>query len=188
MNTPAHMIFGAAAFARPGRSGLTAAALLGSFAPDLSLYLLAGGSILLLGIPAQQVFGTLYYSDAWQAIFAVDNSIVLWGLLLAVALWARSAWAIAFAGAAILHLLFDFPLHSHDARMHFWPLTDWKFHSPISYWEGRSGAIWGAVETMLVVGLTLWLIWRDFTLPWRLTFGAIAILQLAPALVWGLML
>ena len=31
--------------------------------------------------------------------------------------------------------------------MHFWPITDWKFHSPVSYWDtGRGGDIVGLVE------------------------------------------
>ncbi|QFU09049.1 hypothetical protein PARPLA_01816 [Rhodobacteraceae bacterium THAF1] len=186
MNTPAHLIMGAAAFGRPGQNTVIAAALAGGFAPDLSLYLMAGVALFVMSIPAEQVFGTLYYSDTWQTVFGIDNSFVLWGIGLAIAVWAGSRWAVAFTGAALLHLIFDFPLHSHDARMHFWPVTDWKFHSPISYWEGRSGEVWSLIETGLVVVMSVWLIWRDFSLPWRLTFGALAIAQLAPFLIWRL--
>ena len=45
MNTPAHLLFGVAAFGKPDRRGVTAAALGGSLIPDLSLYLHGRGYI-----------------------------------------------------------------------------------------------------------------------------------------------
>ncbi len=68
-----------------------------------------------------------------KAGFSDASSFILWGGLLAVAL--RRGWSvlIAFAGAGLLHLALDFPLHTHDARMHFWPLSTWVFESTLSY-------------------------------------------------------
>ena len=123
MNTPAHLIFAAAAFGKPDVRRVTIAALIGGFLPDLSLYLLAGYSMFILDITPQRVFDELYFSDAWQQVFAIDNSFILWGIGLAAALYWRRAWAVALCGGALLHLAFDFPLHSEDARMHFWPLV-----------------------------------------------------------------
>lgn len=137
MNTPAHLILGAAAFGKPGNMRVTVAAVLGSLAPDISLYAMVSWSIFVAGIDPNVVFGEFYYSSTWQQVFAVDNSFVLWGLGLGFALWAARPVFIAFAGAGLLHLVFDFPLHNHDARMHFWPLTDWVFVSPLSYWDSR---------------------------------------------------
>ena len=160
MNTPAHLIFGLAAFGRPGRRRVTAAAVAGGLAPDLSLYLMAGVSIWVMGIPARTVFRELYYSDAWQAVFAVDNSFPVWGLLLAIGLWRGWPALRAFAGAGLLHLAFDLPLHTHDARRHFWPLSDWRFESPVSYWDRAAHA--GIVAPLelgasaLLTGVILW--------------------------------
>ncbi len=131
---------GVAAFGKPEVRNTTLAALAGGFAPDFSLYAMAMVSMWVLGIEPNVVFGQLYYSDAWQQVFAIDNSFVFWGAGLCVALWAGSKVWTAFAGAGLLHLIFDFPLHTHDARMHFWPITDWKFISPFSYWDGRAHA------------------------------------------------
>ena len=166
MNTPAHLIFGVAAFGRPEIPRTTLAALLGAFAPDLSLYVMASVSIWYLGISPQHVFDVLYYSDEWQQVFAVDNSFILWGAALAAAAWARSKIWIAFTGAALLHLAFDFPLHTHDARMHFWPLTTWKFESPVSYWDNRAfaGTV-GIVVLGLVAALGV-LIFRRYRSWW----------------------
>lgn len=186
MNTPAHLIFGAAAFGRPGDRRVTLAALAGGLAPDVSLYLMAGTALILGHAPAQ-VFGTFYHSDAWQQVFAVDNSFVLWGLAAAVAVGARSGWAVAFTGAALLHLAFDFPLHADDARMHFWPLSDWVFRSPVSYWDGARGGGWvGPVEQAATLGITILLLVRFRSLAWRAVFAGIAVLELAPLILWGL--
>lgn len=187
MNTPAHLIMGAAAFGRPDARAVTWWALAGGFAPDVSLYVMAGVSLFVLGLSPQLVFDELYYSDMWQQVFAVDNSFILWGIGLGLALWRKVAWAVAFCGAALLHIAFDFPLHNHDARMHFWPLTDWKFISPISYWEGaRGGDIVGAIEVALVAVLGVYLL-RRFKDVWlRITFAVLALMQVVPFLVWRL--
>lgn len=160
MNTPAHLLIGAAVFGRPGTSRIIGAALLGAMIPDLSLYLMAGVSLFILQISPQVVFRELYYSDAWQMVFAIDNSFFVWLGLLSFAIWQRSKWAIALTGAALLHLALDFPLHHDDGRSHFWPATRWIFESPVSYWDRNHGAQWVApVEGILAVvaAIVLWL-------------------------------
>ncbi|EAR49605.1 cobyric acid synthase [Oceanicola granulosus HTCC2516] len=187
MNTPAHIIFGAAAFARPGRPWVSAAAVLGGLLPDLSLYLLAGWHLLWLATPPEVVFGELYFSDGWTRLFRIDNSIVLWSIGLALGLWRRNAVVVALAGAALLHLALDLPLHHDDGRPHFWPLTDWVFVSPLSYWDPRHhGGHVGPVETLASLALCV-VLWRRFAGLWpRLAVVAAALSQLAPLVLWAL--
>ena len=67
----------------------------------------------------------------------------------------------------LLHLAFDFPLHTHDARMHFWPLSDWVFESPVSYWDSRAhaGAVAPVALTMSVgAGVYLWVRHKTWTI------------------------
>lgn len=180
MNTPAHLLIGAAAFGRGAPRHVAAAAMLGALMPDLSLYLLAGTSLYLLKIPPQVVFDELYFSDAWQTVFAIDNSFLIWGALLAVALWRRSKWGVALTGAALLHLCLDFPLHHDDGRPHFWPLSDWVFESPYSYWDRRQGAMQIApLETVAAVVSAI-ILWRQRL---GLVFGLVTALLLA-AEIW----
>lgn len=188
MNTPAHLIFGLAAFGRPGRPALSAAALAGALVPDASLYLLAGFE-LARGTPARTVFGELYRSDLWQGVFAIDNSVPLWAALLAVALVLRRGWLAAFSGAALLHLALDLPLHNDDARRHFWPLTDWVFASPVSYWDPAHHArIAAPLETAITLGLCA-LIWVRHAGEWGIRSVAVLLgaAQLAPAILWAAM-
>lgn len=153
----------AAIFAKPTHRKVTAAALLGGFIPDFSLYFMFFWHRFVLNTSTNEIFDSLYYSDYWQKIFAIDNSFIVWGLLLALALWARSKWLIALTGAAFLHLICDFPLHVDDARAHFWPFTMWKFESPISYWDdNHHGGIVSVLEILMVCVL-LGILWRRFT-------------------------
>ena len=170
---------GMAAFGRPGRAGVTAAALLGALLPDLSLYLLVGWEIALMRTPPETVFGELYHSAGWQAVFAVDNSIPLWGAVLAFG--RRRPWVVALAGAALLHLGFDLMLHADDGRRHFWPLTDWVFASPVSYWDPRHhGRIVGPMEAALTLGLAVHVWVRHRARAARAIVVALAVLEAAP--------
>lgn len=187
MNTPAHLIMGAAVFGKPDRDRVTRAALIGAVMPDLSLYLMGGWALYVQGQSPDVVFNVLYFSDAWQQVFAIDNSLVLWGVALGLALWRRSDWGVALCSAALLHIAIDLPLHNEDARMHFWPLTDWKFYSPVSYWDSDSGGqIVGIIELALVLALTVYLFRRFRSLIWRGIFLFLAALQVVPFFAWYL--
>jgi hypothetical protein len=188
MNTPAHLIFGLAAFGNPNKRAVTAAALAGAFIPDFSLYALAGWELLVQGTDPQIVFGQMYYSESWQAIFRIDNSFILWGVLLVIGLMARSGVVIALCGAALIHLALDFPLHNDDARAHFWPLTNWKFISPVSYWDPKYyGHIVGPIEVAMVLGASIYA-WRRFkTRTMRALILVLAIIEAAPLILFRLM-
>ncbi len=174
MNTPAHLLVGLAICGRRDRPGTGRLAAVGSLLPDLSLYLMAGVSLFVLQIPPERVFGELYFSPAWQSVFAMDNSFILWGLAFLAALIMRNTLAIAMTGAGLLHLATDFPLHHDDARQHFWPLGDWVFESPISYWDSHHHAALVAPITLLAALISAAMIWRRWP-DWRLRFGVVVL-------------
>ena len=162
MNTPTHLIMAAVLFAKPEQRKVTKAALLGGFVPDFSLYFMFFWHQFIIRTPTKTIFDELYFSDYWQKIFAIDNSFIVWGILLGLALFLTSGWMIAMSGAALVHLLCDFPLHVDDARAHFWPLTMWKFQSPISYWDiNHHGSIVSTLE-ILLVSVMLGVLWKRF--------------------------
>jgi hypothetical protein len=188
MNTPAHLIFGLTAFAKAGRPAVIGAALAGALIPDLSLYLMAGWHLQVLGTPPNVVFGQLYFSDAWQSIFRIDNSIILWGIAFALGALYRSPVVIALCGAALLHLGFDFLLHNDDGRAHFWPLSNWVFQSPVSYWDpDHYGTIVGALEVAASL-LCCALLWRRFTGRWmRGLIVVLGLTEFAPFIMFAMM-
>lgn len=188
MNTPAHLIFGLTAFGLPERKAVTAAALAGAMIPDLSLYLMVGWHMRVLETPPQVIFGELYFSDAWQSVFRVDNSMVLWGIALVLGVMARSQVVVALCGAALLHLVLDFGLHHDDGRAHFWPITDWIFASPVSYWDrNHYGGIVGPIEVFVSLACCVWL-WHRYTGWWmRGLIGVLAGLEFVPLVLFTLM-
>ncbi len=188
MNTPAHLLLGAAIFSKPEQPKTNLAALIGALLPDLSLYLLVAWNIYVLGISPEEVFGSYYFSDSWQRIFAIDNSFILWGGLFAVALWIKRDWLIALSGSGLIHVATDFLLHNDDARRHFWPLSDWVFYSPVSYWDrDHFGNYVGPLEALLCLGLIV-ILWRRFHSFWVRGILVVAgVLQIVPHVAFFLM-
>ena len=162
MQTPTHLLIAAAVLARQGANQRNRLVLAGALAPDAFLFGVWGWSKM-VGIPEGTLWREVYWTAPVQWGQAFSNSIPLFAALLAVALWRHWRLAAVFAGAALIHLLCDFPVHGSDAHQHFQPLTDWRFHSPISYWErDRFGLVVGAMEAVLAIGLMM-ILWRRFT-------------------------
>ncbi len=188
MNTPAHVIFGLTAFGKADQKAVTSAAIFGALLPDLSLYLMAGVHLFLMGTSPEVVFGELYFSDAWQNIFRIDNSIILWGIAFVLSLATRSPVLVALCGAVLLHLILDFGFHHDDGRAHFWPLTDWVFASPVSYWDpNHFGLIVGPLEVVIVLICCL-VLWRRFTGRWmRSLVVVVGLMEVVPVVAFSVM-
>ncbi len=132
---------------------INAAALAGGFLPDAFLFAVWGVSRL-AGVPESDLWTRVYWSDGVQFGQAISNSFPLFALVLAGALTLGSRAAAVFAGAALIHLVCDFLLHAKDAHQHFWPFSDWRFESPISYWDpAHFGAVVAAIEAALALAL-----------------------------------
>jgi len=185
MNTPAHLILGLTAFGKAGRPAVTGAALVGALLPDASLYLLAGTHLFVLGTEPDVVFGQLYFSDSWQTIFSIDNSIILWGIALIIGLLLKAPVLFACSGAAMLHLVLDFALHHDDGRAHFWPISDWIFQSPVSYWDpAHYGGVVAPIELVIALACCV-LLWRRYASRWmRALIASLAAAQTLPVIAW----
>ena len=80
----------------------------------------------------------------------------------------------------------DFFLHNEDARRQFWPLSDYVFRSPVSYWDpARYGQIVAPIEVALVLVLTLLLLWRQRRMWERGLILVAATIQILPIIVTG---
>ena len=56
----------------------------------------------------------------------------------------------------------DFPVHADDAYRHFWPISDWRYHSKFSYWDGDYPAVWvSRFESVLALGCVA-VLWQRF--------------------------
>ncbi len=175
MNTPTHLLIGAAILARPRGNTETHTpeppwrnweVVLGALAPDAALFVMFAWMRWVVGVSEETLWDEVYWRDGWQSLFAMGNSFPVYVTLLAIAWFNRSyLWGrvlSVFALAALLHLAFDLPFHHDDAHRHFWPVSDWRFRSPLSYWNpAHHGDVVGIVEAVLAIGLIV-LLWRRF--------------------------
>ncbi len=137
MTTPAHVVAGLLAFSRKTTPSYTIAAVAGSLAPDAPMFLFYGLHKLVLGTPENVLWGVAYFEPRWQGFFDLFNSVPLIALAALGAAVAGRAAMLAALGAMALHVAMDLPVHHDDAHRHFFPFSDWRFASPVSYWDPR---------------------------------------------------
>ena len=190
MNTQTHVLLAAAILAKPDAPARNTAVIAGALVPDLAIYTLFVWSKI-AGVPERLVWNTLYYQPPWSTAVTVGNAAPLYLLLLLAALllaryWRPALLAAFFAGAALIHLAADFPVHVDDAHAHLWPLTDWRFRAPVSYWHpDHHGRLFALFEIGLGVVLTV-LLWRRFHAFWvRGLLIAAGLAYLGPPLYFG---
>lgn len=187
MNTQTHLLLASALLARPGSQNRlrNTAVITGALLPDAAIFVMFGWSKL-VGAPESEVWSSWYFNPPWLTVIDWMNSLPLFGAILLVALLLPkhppglktvSSLLLLFALAAITHLLGDLPLHVDDGHAHFVPLSEWRFVSPVSYWDPRHyGNIVSLLELALGVVLIV-ILWRRFrTRPVRalLLFAVVA--------------
>lgn len=146
------MLTAATLLTRKDKPLRNSAVLLGSLLPDLSIFILFGWARA-NGIPQYEIWRTIYWQEPWQTLSAISNSVPIWLAVLMLALFGRSKLVVAAAAAVLIHIALDFPVHAGDAHKHFWPLTNWRFHSPLSYWDpGHHSRYVMLAELMLCIG------------------------------------
>lgn len=165
MNTPAHSILNLAILGRRQPPSFTWPILMGSWLPDLALFLFYGWAKW-SRIPETQIWQETYYDPAWQDVFAIGNSIPLALLGLSLLLWRQRPGGAAFFASVLLHHLTDLPLHHDDAHRHFWPLSSYRFISPVSYWDREHWGVYGALIEVVLIVLASIVLWRRSRARW----------------------
>lgn len=167
MNSQTHLIMGAALFGKP-LPRLAWAGAAGGIVPDLPMYVIVGG-LRLQGYSLDRIFSEFYWKDFWQIANAIGHNFLLWGCLTIVSAWiiARRRMSVgtdtggggagmtfAFSASALAHSVIDFLCHRDDGHMHFWPLSDWRFRSPVSYWDpNHYGTQFSIFEAVLGIAI-----------------------------------
>lgn len=181
MNSPTHSLIALAILAKPGQTKRNWAVFLGSLIPDLFIYVCWLWLTLVDKQPQNKIWNEIYFDAPMQLTASIFNSVPLYAALAICAyFFVTSKWRIpilCFGLAALIHIAFDFPVHAHDAYAHFWPFSDWKFHSPVSYYEADHHAGWvSLIETILAL-TSIVVLWRRFPKNWvRFILGFFAVL------------
>lgn len=162
MNTPAHMMLNLGLLGRRQTPTHQVAVLVGAALSDMPIFVFYLWEKAWRAVP-ESVIWEHYFDARWQMAFDLFHSFpvaILGGVL---SLLAKSKGVALFWASMVLHSLGDFPLHHDDAHRHFFPLWNWRFLSPVSYWDPRFyGEIFTIFEILMVLVVGLW-IWRGAT-------------------------
>ena len=68
----------------------------------------------------------------------------------------------------MLHAFGDLPVHHDDGHCHFFPFSEWRFASPVSYWDPHHYGNWfGLLEIGAVIAASWYMIRQSAVLrPW----------------------
>lgn len=170
MISTTHTFLALALFTRKGQPVRNRSVFLGSIVPDSFIYVAWVILTVFMGVSQERIWGDIYFDDPMQIIASIFNSIPIYLGLLAFGFFKRQKiWGMAlmfFALAALSHIALDFPVHNHDAYAHFWPLSDWRFYSPISYYEKHlHGNTVGVIDASIAIISSL-VLWRRFSAIW----------------------
>ncbi len=176
MQTQTHALLALALFAKSEQTARNWAVFAGAMATDAFIYIGFLWYVGISGQSAQDFFSGTYFDSLMQFWSALSNSLPLYALLAGLGFALRQhrlgALLLFFALAAFTQSAIDLPVHADDAHRHFWPLTDWRFISPLSYWDpAHYGRIIGPLDALLGMICALFL-WRRFPKRWvRILLG-----------------
>ncbi|MEO1591115.1 MAG: hypothetical protein AAFU71_07465 [Cyanobacteria bacterium J06632_22] len=165
MNTPTHAILNLALLGKKSRPGWNSPIIWGGLIPDLAMFVFFGWATLGTDMTSSQIWNEAYYQPFWQDIFDFWNSIPLALLGVGIGLWLRRRKRFRQLGTLLavccasvfLHCLVDLPTHAEDAHRHFWPLSNYRFESPLSYWDpAKGGRFFAVFELGLALGLSVY--------------------------------
>ncbi|HHG89052.1 MAG TPA: hypothetical protein ENJ90_01055 [Devosia sp.] len=188
MLTSSHILVGAVVASRPVmRWWQILLAWAGGFAPDASIFAMVVYSRLFNGpgVDLWSNYDGLYWQEPWQTYSAISSSFPLWSLVM-VAGFALLRYSerfkslglavLIFTAGYFLHITADFFTHADDAYAQFWPFSDWRFYSPVSYWQPQYyGRIFGIVEMIAGIGIVAYLIYRFRQWPVRVAAALMVI-------------
>lgn len=168
MITPSHVIYSWAA-ARwlddhhaASTHRRTTPFLLGAIAPDIPIYIFFIVYSLLLNYSGAILWNDMYFNSSWSIVFTLSHSLLVWPALATLGWYLKRTWLRYVSISAILHIGVDFLVHTSDAYQHFWPLTDWRFISPVSYWNETEYSAWVTAADSSLVLLVLTYLWYSY--------------------------
>ena len=186
MNTPAHALINLCILKRDGSHRRSFSIVTGAIIPDAVMFVFYAWH-LLIGTAEMQIWSVEYYRPFWQSIIDLFNSIPLIAIGLLICWKAQRPLLFAFFASMLLHTLGDMPLHHEDAHRHFFPFADWRFISPVSYWDPEHhGQLMSQIEFIAVLAGSVYLYLKHpSTRYWVVGLGAVYLAYWAyVVLVW----
>jgi len=182
MISTTHTLLALAVFTRKGDKVRNRSVFWGSVIPDAFIYIAWVILTFFMKVPQSTIWNDIYFDEPMQTFASIFNSIPIYIALLGIGYHYRSAVLgkalMFFSLAALSHISLDFPVHNHDAYAHFWPVSDWRFFSPISYYEEHlHGRTVGMIDLAIGIVASLF-VWKRFDKIWvRSVLGLLILLM-----------
>lgn len=191
MNSPTHSLLALALLSKQGHTKRNWAIFIGSFIPDIAIYIWAPYQKFVNGVSGSEMWNKLYFEAPMQNLIAYFNSFPIYGLVAMIGYVGRAKlWGqllLVFALSALLHIATDMPVHGHDAYRHFWPLSDWRFYSSISYYEPELHGQWVSLVEIIIAFMCIFVLWKRFPKLWvKIILGILAVLYVLMQLAFRL--
>lgn len=183
MQTPAHLALSLLVWPKENRWVDAIAVTVGAVIPDISMFFFYGYQKA-IGSTEREIWGKLYFEPQWQYFFDVFNSIPAAILLFVVFRWLNVRWGQLLVASAGLHMICDLPLHHDDGHRHFLPISNWRFESPVSYWDpNHYGHIFAVVELVCAIGALIYVSRKGTRATGRIAMGTLVVYGVCIALL-----
>ncbi len=176
MTTQSHVILNIAFLSKRGKPYLHSYAFLGAVIPDIPIFIFFAVETFIFQTSQRDMWGSRYFMEAWQNFFDVFNAVPLILILLGIGYYLmHSERVTVVAWSMLIHCAFDFLTHHDDGHHHLFPLSDFIFASPVSYWDSNYHAgIFRVVECVGILAASIYLFPRLKT---RLGRGALVVIN-----------
>lgn len=176
MGTQSHVVLNIALLSKRNKPFLHYYAFIGAVLPDLPMFIFFAVETFIRKTPQREIWGSRYFMEAWQTFFDLFNAIPLILIVLGIGYYLlNSEKIVVCAWSMLLHCGFDFITHHDDGHHHFFPLSDFVFESPISYWDrDHYGDIIVPIERLVMLAASVYLFPRLKT---RLERGALVVVN-----------
>ena len=176
MGTQSHVVLNIALLSKRNKPFLHYYAFIGAVLPDLPMFVFFAVETFIRKTPQREIWDSRYFMEAWQTFFDLFNAVPLILIVLGIGYYLlNSERIVIFAWSMLLHCGFDFLTHHDDGHHHFFPLSDFVFESPISYWDrDHYGDIIAPIERLVMLAASVYLFPR---LKPRLERGALVVVN-----------
>lgn len=150
----------------------------GAIVPDVAIFVFFVWYTLFEPTSQRVMWSELAFREEWQFVFSMFHSFPLWAIVSVGFLLLKMPRAALFCLAALVSAVQDFLVHHDDGHAHFFPFSDYRFESPISYWDpAYYGWYVSAAEVILVLAASVWAYRRLETRwgKWLLVFAVLSL-------------
>lgn len=151
--TPSHLLLNWAILGNKNETTTERSAILfGALMPDVGVWIFSLWFFSTIGMQFGDVWESYYWTPSINVWFNLAHSLVLLPTIALCGYLFNKRLVFLFGMSATMHALCDFFLHADDAYTNFLPFTDWRFVSPVSYWDpAHYGTIFAPVESCIVI-------------------------------------